>query len=142
MAPIAFCSRPLPSAVAPTLRRRLSQAHRSDPFTALDPRHAARRAVAIVDDVGLEATVYRGALDLEGSEVDHVWLDLDGRVIDVAFPLLVPSFVELLRGFVVGDVDAAQLQAAAATAGIDQRVLGEFPPPLRYRGEPVWSDRR
>ena len=141
MATTAFRSRPLPSAVAP-LRTALIEAHGDDPFRAVEPRHAARRAVAIAEGFGFEATVYRGALDLAGVEADHVWIDLDGRVIDVAFPLFVPSFVEVLRRYVMGDAEAADLDAAAASAGVEQRVLGEFPPPLRYRGEPVWSARR
>jgi hypothetical protein len=142
MAPIAFESRPLPGAISPPLRRRLLRAHGSRPFSAVDPRTAARRTAAIAEDLGLEVTLYRGALDLRGSEVDHVWVDLNGCVIDVAFPLFMPAFVDALRRFVAGDAEAADLDAAASAAGLDQRVLGEFPAPLRYRGEPVWSARR
>lgn len=141
MAPIAFRSRPLPVAASP-LRSRLQAAHGTAPFSAVDPREAARRTSDIAATLGLEATVYRGALDLRGSEVDHIWVDVDGCVIDVAFPLFVPSFIEMLRRFVAGDADAADLDAAAAQAGVDQRVFGEFPSPLRYHGEPVWSARR
>ena len=141
MAPTAFRSRPLPRAVSP-LRLRLDEAHREAPFEAVDPREAARRAVKIAESLGLEATVCRGALDLQGSEVDHVWVDVDGCVIDVAFPLFVPRFVDVLRRFVVGDAETADLAEAAAPAGLEQRVLGEFPSPLRYRGEPVWTARR
>ena len=137
----AFHSRPLPTAVAP-LRTALIEAHVDEPFRAVEPRLATRRAVAIAEGFGWQVTVYRGALDLAGVEADHVWIDLDGHVIDVAFPLFVPAFVQVLRRFVVGDAEAADLEAAAATAGVDQRVLGEFPAPLRYRGEPVWSARR
>ncbi|MPZ73040.1 MAG: hypothetical protein GEU74_07380 [Nitriliruptorales bacterium] len=142
MAPIAFRSQPLPRAASSALRERLSQAHRDDPFSALDPRHAARRTTGIAEDLGLEVMLYRGALDLLGSEIDHVWVDFQGRVIDVAFPLFLPSFVQVLRDYVVGDADAADLDVAASGAGLDERVLGEFPRPLRYRGEPVWSARR
>jgi hypothetical protein len=142
MAPIAFSSRPLPGAVSPPLRKRLSQAHGSTPFSALDPRDAARRTATIAEALGLEATVYRGALDLHGSEVDHVWVELDGCVVDVAFPLFIPDFVTALRRFVAGDAEAADLDVVASAAGLDHRVLGEFPKPLRYRGEPVWSARR
>lgn len=142
MAPIAFQSRPLPGAVSPPLRSRLAQAHGTQPFSADDPRDAARRAVGIAEDLGLEVTVYRGALDLAGAEVDHVWVNLEGHVIDVAFPLFVPAFVEGLRRYVVGDLEVSELAVLAASAGVDQRVLGEFPSPLRYRGEPVWSARR
>lgn len=142
MAPIAFRSRPLPGSVSESLRERLQAAHGVEPFRAVDPRHAAKRAIGILDGLGFEATVYRGSLDLEGSEVDHVWVNLDGRVIDVAFPLLVPRFVEVLRDFVVGDAQAADLDDVAARASLDERVLGEFPSRLRYRGEPVWTARR
>ena len=142
MAPIAFSSRPLPGAVVPPLRKRLSQAHGSSPFSALDPRDAARRTASIAEAMGLDVTVYRGALDLQGSEVDHVWVEFGGCVLDVAFPLFIPDFVEALRRFVAGDAQAADLDEAAAAAGLDQRVLGEFPQPLRYRGEPIWSARR
>lgn len=139
---MAFSSRPLPGAVSPPLRRRLSQAHCRAPFSAVDPREAARRTTAIAEELGLQVTVYRGALDLQGSEVDHVWVELDGCVLDVAFPLFLPDFVQALRRFVTGDVEAPDLEAVAASAGLDQRVLGEFPTPLRYRGEPVWTARR
>ena len=141
MAPIAFSSRPLPETISP-LRSRLDEAHRSSPFSAVDPRDAARRTADIAEALGLEATMCRGALDLAGSEIDHVWVDVDGCVIDVAFPLFVPSFIAVLRRFVAGDADGSDLDAAAGSTGLEQRVLGEFPPPLRYRGEPVWSARR
>src|SRR5688572_3124008 len=111
MAPIAFQSRPLPGAVSPPLRRRLEDAHGSHPFSAEDPREAARRAVDIAEELGLEVTVYRGALDLAGAEVDHVWVNLDGHVIDVAFPLFVPTFVDSLRRYVIGEVDVKELAA-------------------------------
>ena len=141
MAPTAFQSRPLPRTVSQHLRRRLKRAHTEEPFSACDPRLSVRRAAAIVEAAGLEVRVYRGALDLAGSEIDHIWVTAEDRVIDVAFPLFVPSFVDLLRRYVTGEVEAADLDAAATGAGLDRRVLGEFPAPLRYRGAPVWSDR-
>lgn len=142
MAPIAFRSQPLPTDAATQLRRRLTQTHLQEPFSALDPRRAAQRTTSIARELGLEVTLYRGALDLMGTEVDHVWIDFQGRVIDVAFPLFVPSFVAVLRDFVVGDAQPADLDTAAAGAGLEDRVLGEFPKPMQYRGEPVWSARR
>jgi hypothetical protein len=141
VATIAFQSQPLPRRVATTLRARLREAHVRHPFEALDPRDAARRVVSIAAELDLEPTVVRGSLDLDGTEVDHLWLALDGRVIDVAFPLFVPSFVVSLRRWVTGEIECDQLSALAADAGVEQRVLGEFPPPLRYRGQPVWSAR-
>ena len=142
MAPIAFRSQPLPADAALQLRRRLTQTHLREPFSALDPRRAAQRTTLIAKELGLEMTLYRGSLDLLGSEVDHVWIDFQGRVIDVAFPLFVPAFVAVLRDFVVGDAEPADLDSAAAGASLDERVLGEFPKPMQYRGAPVWSARR
>ena len=141
MATIAFQSQPLPRRVAAALRARLGDAHTSQPFDALDPRQAVRRVVSIAQELGLTPTVVRGGLDLNGTEVDHIWLDVEGRVIDVAFPLFVPSFVVSLRQWVTGEIEGDELAAVAAKAGVEQRVLGEFPSPLRYRGQPVWSSR-
>ncbi len=142
MTTVAFESRRLPPRVADPLRARLRTAHRTAPFSAADPREAVRRAATVAAELGLTGTVYRGGLDLRGSEVDHVWLDVDGHVVDVAFPLFVAEFVAVLRDFVAGHVAAGDLAAVAALAGVEARVLGEFPPPLRYRGCPVWSARR
>ena len=141
MASIAFQSQPLPKRVADTLRVRLREAHIRQPFDALDPRQGAHRVASIAEALGLTPTVVRGGLDLDGTEVDHLWLDVEGRVVDVAFPLFLPSFVVSLRQWVTGEIEGAQLAAAAAEAGVEQRVLGEFPSPLRYRGQPVWSAR-
>lgn len=139
VATIAFRSQPLPGEVAGALRARLEAAHRTQPFSVLDARSATRRAAQIADDLGLGTTVIRGGLDLDGSEVDHVWLDVDGRVIDVTFPVFLPAFVVVLRDFVAGHADAAELAQVAGAAHLEHRVLGEFPVPLRYRGAPVWS---
>ena len=141
MAPIAFRSRPLPHAASTSLRAQLLDAHRDEPFSVLDPRQSARRITDIAQGLGLEVTLYRGALDLQGSEVDHVWVDFQGRVIDLAFPLFQPRFVQVLRDYVVGDAEASDLDQAALGTGLDDRVLGEFPQPLGYRGAPVWSAR-
>ena len=141
MASIAFQSQPLPKRVADALRTRLREAHVRQPFDALDPRQGARRVASIAEALGLTPTVVRGGLDLEGTEVDHLWLDVEGRVVDVAFPLFLPSFVVSLRQWVTGEIEGDQLAAVAADAGVEQRVLGEFPSPLRYRGQPVWSAR-
>jgi hypothetical protein len=62
-------------------------------------------------------------------------------VVDAAFPLYEQEFVATLRSFVVGEADADDLEAAAAAAGVEARVLGEFPPPMRYVGDPVWGHR-
>lgn len=141
MTTIAFRSQPLPSRVSRALHSRLHAAHAGQPFSAADPRQAARRAGGIAEELGLAVTVFRGGLDLCGSEVDHIWLDVEGRVIDVAFPLFVPEFVERLRQYVAGEIEAEQLAAPGLSSGLEHRVLGEFPAPLQYRGQPVWSAR-
>lgn len=141
MSSIAFRSRPLPAHVADDLIARLRADHEVQPFSALDPRQSVRRVAAIAAEIGADATVYRGGLDLRGSEVDHVWLEVTGCVVDVAYPLFVGEFVEALREYVAGDGDSAVLDAIAATSLVEDRVIGEFPPPLRYLGAPVWSAR-
>lgn len=137
-----FRSRPLPRALDTKLRRRLTAAHRDDPLSAVDARATVRRVAAVTADLGLSTTVYRGGLDLRGWEVDHVWLDVHGRVVDAAFPLFVEEFVDVLRRFVAGDAAAEELAAAAVGATVDQRVLGLFPPTAGYLGQPVWRQRR
>ena len=139
MATIAFRSQPLPGEVAGALRARLEDAHREQPFSALDARAATRRVAQIAGDLGLGTTVIRGGLDLDGTEVDHIWLDVDGRVVDVSFPVFLPGFVMVLRDFVAGHAEAAELAQVADSAQLGDRVLGAFPTPLRYRGQPVWS---
>lgn len=134
-----FRSQPLPDGFAAELRRRLTAAHGAEPLSAVDARATVRRVAVLAADLGLRATVYRGGLDLRGSEVDHVWLDVDGRVIDAAFPLFVEDFVEVLRRFVAGDAEAAEVAAAADGATVEERVLGLFPATANYLGQPVWG---
>ena len=136
-----FHSLALPATVRAKVHARLRRAHGERPFSATDPRDTVRRVAGITADLGLQATVYRGVVDLRGAEVDHVWLDLQGRVVDAAFPLREDGFVELLRRFVAGDLDADELALAAEHMELDARVLGEFPEPIRYLGRPVWSSR-
>jgi hypothetical protein len=136
------------SAIVDALAARVSAAHAAMPFTPLDPRGAVRRVAALLDDLALRSTVFRGGLDLRGAEVDHVWLAVAGEaedgppwVVDLAFPLFDDAFVAVLRRFVAGDAEAAELDAAGLAAGIEARVIGSFPDPMRYRGRPVWSER-
>lgn len=136
-----FHSLALPASVRAKVHARLRRAHDERPFSATDPRDTVRRVAGITADLGLQATVYRGVVDLRGAEVDHVWLDLHGRVVDAAFPLRAADFVDLLRRFVAGDLDAEELAFAAERMELDARVLGEFPEPIRYLGRPVWSSR-
>ncbi len=136
-----FVSRPLPPRLAEALRTRLAASSAQRPFSPVDAREAARRCAAILAGLGVRATVYRGALDLRGAEVDHLWVAVDGAaVLDAAFPLHTPAFVDVLRRFVAGDAEPHELDAAAPD-GVGGRVLGLIPPPMSYRGAPVWSAR-
>ena len=139
--PERFDSRPLPAPVHGRLTRRLRIEHRRAPFSPTDPRASVRRVVEVGAEIGVSATVIRGALDLRGTEVDHVWASVDGVVVDVAFPVRHDAFVDALRRFVAGEVDADALADAAEGRGLDDRVLGVFPAPLGYLGSPVWSAR-
>lgn len=140
-----FCSQPLPSALEEAVRQRLAPAHAEQPFSPLDPRLTARRVAALLTDLGLPLTLFRGGLDLRGVEVDHVWLAATAegtpRVVDAAFPLFSEEFVAVLRRFVSGDGSREELAAAAEGSAVDDRVLGVFPPPVGYLGAPVWSAR-
>lgn len=142
----AFRSRPLPPMVAVDVRSRLARAHAAEPFSTTDPRATIRRVRELVADLPVHLQIYRGGLDLRGAEVDHVWLavshadNLEGEpaVVDVAFPLFDDAFVSTLRRFVAGDAQTDDLAAAATLAGLDARVLGVFPAPMRYVGQPLW----
>lgn len=136
-----FRSQALPPRFDGLLRRRLAAAHRAEPLSAIDPRATVRRVAAVAEDIGMHVTVYRGGLDLRGSEVDHVWLDVDGRVVDAAFPLFADEFVDVLRRFVAGDASGEELAAAAVHASLEERVLGLFPATAGYLGQPVWRHR-
>lgn len=136
-----FVSRDLPQPGGHALRELLRQAHEHEPFSPVRPRITARRVGALAAGVGLGARLYRGGVELDGAEVDHVWLAVDDVVIDLAFPLFLPQFRSLLPRFVAGDIEPEQLESAAALAGIDERVLGRLPPSTRYVGHPVWVDR-
>jgi hypothetical protein len=119
----------------------LLRAHAQEPFSPLRPRAAARRVGALASEIGMSAHLYRGGVELTGIEVDHVWLAVDNLVIDLAFPLFAPDFRSLLPRFVAGEIEAVELEQAAASAGIDKRVLGVLPPRVRYVGRPVWAER-
>jgi hypothetical protein len=89
----------------------------------------------------MSTRLYRGGVELTGAEVDHVWLAVDDLVIDLAFPLFSADFRSLLPRFVAGEIEAVELEQAAAKTGIDERVLGVLPPSVRYVGRPVWAER-
>lgn len=123
------------------LRILLHRAHTREPFSPVRPRAAARRVGALAAEVGLAARLYRGGVELTGTEVDHVWLAVDDVVIDLAFPLFAPAFRDVLPRFVAGEVEIEVLDEVAASSGIDDRVLGLLPPRVRYVGSPVWAER-
>lgn len=130
------------------VRRRLVVEHRRRPFMASDARDAARRASRVLADVGVITVVFRGGLQLRGTEVDHLWLAVSSAdedrtwVLDVAFPLFAADFVALLPRYVVGEIERHELDTVSRVATLDQRVLGRLPPAVRYCGEPVWSARQ
>ena len=142
MEPVSFVSRPLPATIERRLRQRLARGHRSEPLSPADTRGAVRRVVALGAALDAPAQVFRGALDLRGHEVDHLWVSFDGVVVDAAYPLHTPAFVDALRRFVAGELDSGALDEAADGSDISDRVLGVFPEPVRYIGSPVWGDRR
>ncbi len=137
----SFVSRDLPQPGGHALRALALRAHEVEPFSPVRPRATARRVGALASGVGLAARLYRGALEVNGVEVDHVWLAVDDVVLDLAFPLFVPSFRSLLPRFVAGEIDPKDLETAAAKTGVDDRVLGLLPPATRYIGHPVWAQR-
>lgn len=132
---------PLPAELGAAVRGRLWRAHAWKPFSAVDPRETVQRVARILEGLALTPTVYRGSLGLPGADVDHLWLDVEGRVVDVSFPVLEDGFVDLLRRFAAGEAEPEALADAAARATLDRRVVGEFPESLRYIGAPVWGAR-
>lgn len=150
MATTVFVPRPLPEPVAAAVRTRLARVHVARPLSSVDPRETIQRVRAALAGLPLEFDVYRGGLDLRGVEVDHLWLGVrpaadepDGAfVLDAAFPLFDDRFVSMLRRFVAGDAGTDDLADAARQAGVDDRVLGLYPDPMRYRGQPLWTARR
>lgn len=147
MTSTTFRSRPLPAALDEALRGAVGRAHAARPLSPVDPREAARRLAPVLGELGIVAVVYRGGVDLQGAEVDHVWLTVrpddgaEGYVLDPVLPLFHPEFVVVLRAFVAGEATPAQLEAAASGRPVDERVLGVIPPPVRYCGAPVWYGR-
>lgn len=141
MQPVSFVSRPLPAHLERRLREALTAGHRREPFSPGDTRDAVRRVVELGAGLDAAARVFRGGLDLRGHEVDHVWVSFDGVVVDAAYPLHDPTFVDTLRRFVAGELEAGALDKAADGSDMTDRILGVFPEPVRYIGSPVWSDR-
>lgn len=135
----AFDPAPLPPAIEAPVVGALRAAHEEQPFLPTDVRGAARRVVEVVAAVGLEAQLRRGALDLGGAELDHVFVVVDDRVLDVAMPVNDESFLTAVRAWVAGDEDGHRLDALARRLDLGSRVLGVYPRALRYRGAPLWG---
>ncbi len=140
--PHRFTPRPFAPPIAGRLRGVLATEHARTPFSQSDVRASAHRVLRLAEKLTLEAILVRGGLDIGGAEVDHLWAVVDGRVVDVGFPLHSEAFVEVLRAYVAGDVDDEGLEFAAHAYSLEWRVVGEFPERFRYVGTPVWSGRR
>lgn len=134
-----------PSGFAPALAGRLRAAlaaeHARWPFTPGDARGGVGRVRHVAERLGLDATVVRGGLDVGGAELDHIWTVVEQRVVDPSLPVHSDSFVAVLRAFVAGDVEAAELDHHAHGYRLEWRVLGEYPSDYRYVGRPVWTAR-
>ncbi len=139
--PLQPRQRRLPAASAARLRAGLAREHRRRPFGPGDVRDAARRALAVAEEVGLRGHIARGGLDVGGAELDHVWAVVDAHVVDVTLPVLSRDFVGLLRGYVAGDVDVDEITEAAAAWALEWRVVGDVPVGCRYLGRPILSHR-
>lgn len=130
-----------PVPTGPQLVAALAREHARAPFTPRDVRDAARRVAHIASRLELEATVIRGGLDVGGAELDHVWVAINHRVVDVVFPLRSDTFVAELRAYIAGDLEDDDLDRLAHAYAMDWRVVGDFPDRLRYFGLPIWSER-
>lgn len=137
--PTTFAPAPFPARVRSRLVEVLTELHAEDPFGPQDVRATARRVVDAAEAVGLEPTIVRGGVDVGGAELDHVFVVVAERVVDVALPVLAAPFTEVVRAWVAGDLDLAELVAEAARHGLEDRVVGEYPAPLRYHGAPLWG---
>lgn len=134
---------PLPflAPVGSRLRDALAAAHAEKPFSPVETREVARRVAEVTERLGLRPSVYRGALDVGGAALDHVWVVVDDRVVDVAFPLFAPSFVASIPEFVAGDIGEDDLERTAHGFSLRYRVVGDFPEGCRYVGLPIWAER-
>lgn len=139
--PQALAPRPFPAPLGPKLKDALAAAHASQPFSPAETREVARRVTEVAERLGLRPSVYRGALDVGGAAVDHVWVVVDERVVDAAFPLFAPTFVASIRAFVAGEIGEDDLERSAHSYSLRYRVVGDFPVTYRYVGLPVWGQR-
>lgn len=120
----------------------LAREHARVPFRPSAPREAARRVAEVASEAGLDTQVIRGGLDVGPVELDHLWVLVSGRLVDVTLPLRAPEFRRVLRAWVAGDIDSGTVDAHAADFGIGWRVIDQAPVGCRYRGRPVLHDRR
>lgn len=140
--PTRFGSRAFPSDLQAALRDEIARAHRERPFRICDPRDAARRVDRLLHDHGVRTVFVRGALDIGGAELDHVWTVADGRVVDVTVPVADEDFLHLLRGYVAGDVEPEDIDRAANERPIELRVIGVYDETrVSYVGLPVWGSQ-
>lgn len=137
--PITYAPVPFPAAVRAELVETLYVLHQADPFGPYDVRATARRVVDAVTPLGLEPMMVRGRVDVGGAELDHVFVVVDDRVVDVALPVRARSFAEAVRAWVAGDLDLQELVERADRYGLEDRVVGEYPDGLRYTGAPLWG---
>lgn len=131
----------VPPPLGPRLRAALAREHARRPFTPCNVREAARRVAVVARRLDADAVIVRGGLDLGGAELDHVWVVVADRVVDVAMPVNSAAFVDAVRAYVAGDLASRDLDHVAHGYHFAWRVVGEFQPPLRYFGEPVLSQR-
>lgn len=136
---VTFEPAPFPVGIEDRLVAALERLHDSEPFGPQDVRASARRVVDAVTEMGLEPTLVRGRVDVGGAELDHVFVVVDDRVVDVALPVRDPAFTGAVRAWVAGDLDLQELAARASRYGLEDRVVGEYPRPLCYRGAPLWG---
>lgn len=136
-----YAPRRLPSPVGPLLRAALVGEHARAPFGPRDARDAAHRVAAVAAGCGLRAQVVRGAVDVGGAELDHVWTVVDEAVVDVTLPLWSEPFTVTLRAYIAGDIADDVLDRGVHGYPLRWRVVGEFPDRVRYVGVPVWSGR-
>lgn len=130
---------PLPTEVRGELVTTLEGLHQEEPFGPQDVRATARRVVDAAAAIGLEPMMVRGRVDVGGAELDHVFVVVAERVVDVALPVRAPSFTGAVRAWVAGDLDLQELVARASRHGLEDRVFGDYPEPLCYRGAPLWG---
>ena len=140
--PTRYASLPFAAGVHDELRELLDTEHRTRPFRLCDPRDAARRVDRLLRERGMRTVFVRGALDLGGAELDHVWTVADGHVVDVAVPCADPSFLPVLRAYVAGDVEPDAIDREASRRPFAERVLGAYDEArVGYVGLPVFGSR-